>query len=204
MAKIIIENNKKEFQSVETGVYDAVCFKQVDLGTHETYYKGIKVSKRKVRVSWELLTKLMEDNRPFVISKTYTMCIWGESALKKDLQNWRGKAFTDEEANRFDLSKVLGVSCKLMVSNEIGDSNKKYTRITSISPNQKFTVEKTHNEILSFSLDNFEKEVFDKLSEYEKKLIMLSPEYKALNLIDTKAVAETTAEENLEEEEIPF
>lgn len=210
MAAIIITNKQKEFQAVETGLYDAICIKQVDLGTQKSEFKGVKSQKRKVRLVWELPTTLMEDNKPFIISKYYTMCLYGDSSLKKDLQNWRGRAFTKDEINRFDLSKVLGVPCKLMVSNEIGDNDKKFTKITAISPNPKFSVEKLHNEILSFSLDNFEREIFEKLSDYEKKIIMESPEYQNIVSNKLEAVAENTLqeiaveEEELDEEEIPF
>ena len=53
--------------------------------------------------------------------------------LRHHLDSWRGKAFTDEEAEAFDVSTVLGKPCMLTVMHTQKDG-KTYANITGIGP----------------------------------------------------------------------
>jgi len=42
-----------------------------------------------------------------MISKRYTMSLGEQSTLRKDLESWRGKKFTPEELQGFDLNACI-------------------------------------------------------------------------------------------------
>ena len=77
----------------------------------------------------------MKDGRPFAIFKNYTLS-WSEKAnLRLDLQSWRGKPFTQEEMQRFDLKNVLGAWCMLNIIERPGkNDNKMYTNVDGVTP----------------------------------------------------------------------
>lgn len=68
---------------------------------------------------------------PRVIGKTYTASMSEKANLRKDLESWRGKQFTDEEAEAFDVSAILGKPCMLMITQKPKDG-KVYSNITAI------------------------------------------------------------------------
>ena len=54
--------------------------------------------------------------------------------LRKDLESWRGKAFSETEAEDFDLTKLLGATCMLnVIHNTAKASGRTYANIASIS-----------------------------------------------------------------------
>lgn len=66
----------------------AVCTSVVDLGhqENETFHN---VS-RQVLITWELPEQLMQDERPFVVSKFYTVSLHEKSNMRQMLESWRG------------------------------------------------------------------------------------------------------------------
>ena len=53
--------------------------------------------------------------KPRAISETYTNSLGEKANLRKMLENWRGRAFTQEEMDGFDLRNVLGKACMISV-----------------------------------------------------------------------------------------
>lgn len=101
---------KTEYTPPPEGIFRGVC---VDLVT------GLKVQtpwglKDKVKLFWEI-DEPRADGKPFVVQKSYTPSLDSKSNLYKDLLTWRGKAFSDEELKGFDLEKVVGVSCQIVI-----------------------------------------------------------------------------------------
>ena len=123
-----------DWEPVPTGTHIARCVTAVDLGlqptgygTKEKFYLGWEVPG--VRVKWEKDGK--EHEGPALIGSTYTLSIHPKSILGQHLVSWRGKEFTDEERNGFDLFNVLGAPCMLsVVHNTKGD--KVYANVAAI------------------------------------------------------------------------
>lgn len=105
---IIVEGSS--FMPAPQGVHAGVCVDVRDIGTVETPWG----KKAKIAIVWEI-EAVMEDGRRFVISKWYTKALNDKSNLFKDLTSWRGKAFTPEELKGFDVEKVIGAPCQLVV-----------------------------------------------------------------------------------------
>jgi hypothetical protein len=64
---------------------------------------------------WELSCK-RDDGKPFIVRQRYTPSLDSKSNLRKHLVTWRGRDFTSDEIRRFDLEKVLGAPCQLVVT----------------------------------------------------------------------------------------
>ncbi len=106
----VIVKKTGDFVPPPQGVHAAVCVDVADKGVVETPWGP----KHKISIVWELEAK-MPDGKPFLASKWYTAALNDKSNLFKDLQSWRGKAFTPEELNGFDVEKVIGASCQLVI-----------------------------------------------------------------------------------------
>jgi hypothetical protein len=177
-----------EFVKVEPGTYMARCFSMIEIGHIDTEYNGEKKKQHKVMLTWELPDELAVFNEekgpePFAVSKTYTLSMHEKSTLRKDLESWRGKGFTELEAAKFDITKLMGVPCLLTVTHQPGkqDPTKVYVTVTAISrlmKNQVCPNPVNPTKVLSF--DDFDWKVYESLSDYTKERIKQSDEFKAL------------------------
>jgi len=173
------ESNNFDFQICPQGNHMAVCFSVIDLGVQEVNYQGETSYKRKVRVSWELpnepITQGELAGQPFSISKNYTMSLHEKSVLYKDLVSWRGRAFTQDELNGFDLFNILGAGCMLnVIHTTTQDGQKTYANASSVSQLPKgMKAPTTANALRSFSTDNYDDNVFNSLPEWLKEKINL-------------------------------
>jgi len=175
-----------EKELIEAGNYVARCYRMVEIGTVEDEFLGVKKNMHKVRIGWELPTELKVFNpekgeQPSVIDKEYTLSLADKANLRKDLQSWRGKAFTEEEAEAFDITKLLGVPCMLNIIHVQGkkDPTKTYQAIGSVSPMPKGLVcPPQFNETFVFDFENFDELKFNGLPDFIKEQIVKTPEYK--------------------------
>ena len=177
-----------EFAKVEPGTYIARCYSMIEVGHVEKEFNGEKKKRHEVSITWELPEELAVFNEekgpePYVVSKTYTLSMHEKSALRKDLESWRGKGFTELEAAKFDITKLIGVPCILSIVHQPGktDPSKNYVVVSAISKlmkGQECPPQINPTKVLSF--DKFDTEVFNSLSEYMKGRIMESDEFKAL------------------------
>jgi hypothetical protein len=191
-------NAKSDFEIAPAGNHLANCIKVIDLGTQPGSDQFPK-PKRKVKISWELCDETVaETGKPFIINQKYTLSLHENAALCKHLESWRGRPFTDAEADGFDIAKLLGQPCLLnVVHTRSGDNT--YANVAAISPVPKGLPRKEPvNPLVHFDLDNFDGVIFDDLSEFDQKAIQGSPEYKDL--------FEGTAKYSVAEldDEIPF
>ena len=163
------------FEPVPAGTYTARCVSVVDLGVQETpwggkekVYFGFEVPS--VRVEWDDKEGLHHTG-PALIGSRYTNSIHPESNLGKHLITWRGKAFTEEEREGFDLFNVLNAPCLLSVVHNHKD-NKIYANINGIMRlPQGMVAPNAETELLAYSpADPTKITNFDKLPEWLQKL----------------------------------
>jgi hypothetical protein len=173
---------ESQYKPVPPGNHTARCCMLIDLGTQRKEYLGeFKGEQRKMRVVWEILGEDKNtDGKPFTISKSYFLSMNEKAALRKDLESWRGRAFTVEEEAMFDASKILGQHCMLNVIAETGKDGNAYSNVSSIAPFPKGLQAPTASiEPKLFDLDDFNAEMFEGFSEKTKDIIKASREYKA-------------------------
>lgn len=178
-------NNESSYQLPPAGIHRAVLFQVCDLGIQETTWQGVTKHQHKVRFAWELTDELMDDGKPFSVSKQYTANLGSKANLRKDLESWRGRPFTNEELDGFDLQNVLGAPCMVnVVHNE--NNGKTYANVTAVTPLAK-GMEKpvAHNPLLHFDLDNYTAEQESALPEWLHKMINFAiPNFAALDALE--------------------
>ena len=163
-----------DFAQAPVGTHVARCIKVIDIGTQKGEYKGAPTFKRQCIISFELPTELMDDGKPFIVSRFYTASLSERSNLRHHLEMWRGRAFTKEELLGFDSSNILGKPCMLTIMH----TEKGKARIESITSLPKgMQCPPQFNKSVIFSLDEFVPEVYESLSDGLKRMIELSPEY---------------------------
>lgn len=77
----------------------------------------------------------MPDNKPFIVQKRYTLSLHEKAGLRKDLESWRGKSFTGDELQGFDLEVLIGICCLLNVPRNVLQVNRDgdtYANVVSI------------------------------------------------------------------------
>jgi len=138
IGSLIAKEGGEAIEPVDAGVHQAICYAIYDLGTQ--YSPVYDKSSRKCVIIWELPDRRIEIvkdgqtlNLPRAISKQYTLSLGEKANLRKDLETWRGKAFSQEELAGFDISKLVGVNCMLQVLHKV-NGDKTYANIVSILP----------------------------------------------------------------------
>jgi hypothetical protein len=119
------------FTPAPAGLHRAICCDVVDLGM----VTGAYGTKHKVRIIWQ--TELaMPDGKPFMVDQRYTLSLDERSNLRKDLEAWRGRPFTLEEAAGFDLERLINVPCGLLVVHKpmTKDPSKHFANIQAVLP----------------------------------------------------------------------
>jgi hypothetical protein len=197
--------NSGDFEQPPIGTHKARCIGIVDLGTQHDEYQGKPRIRRVNALKWELPEEKMEDGRPFVCTKFYTASLSERSNLYADLVNWRGREFSAEELAGFDAKNVLDKTCLLSITAKVGNDGKTKNRITGIMKGGRdMQVPPRVNELQYFSLERgeFDRKVFDSLSEWYQNKIKASPEWAELH---GKSVGQTAAE-SIDElpDDIPF
>jgi hypothetical protein len=182
----------KEWEQPETGNQIARCIRVIELGTQKKEYQGQTSWKRQTLIVWELPDNLMTDGehagKPFTISQFYTASLGEKANLRRDLEGWRGKAFTIEELNGFDQKRIIGQPCMLNLIDREGK-----VRVNGVSSVPKgFTVPPQINESLFYDIDEHDENVWGKLSDGIKKLIEQSKEWQERNA-PPKAMAATAS-----------
>jgi hypothetical protein len=135
-----IAKQKSDIAPLPAGLHRARCVAVIDLGTQPPTNPQYKPS-RKVHIEWELPDVTYEKHEegrgvqvvPRRISRPFGLTLGKKSTLRGTLESWRGKAFTNEELEGFDLAKLLGVPCYINIIHNSEDGET-YANISSISP----------------------------------------------------------------------
>jgi hypothetical protein len=173
------------FAPPPAGTFPAICYRILDLGTQEGSYMGKPRVAHKVQIAWEIKDDeaVMDDGRPMSIHQTYTWSMSERATLRKHLESWRGRAFTDADfgPDGFELADLLGVGCFMgIVHKEEGDNT--YANISAISklPKGMEVPPLVNKKVIIWLDETFDKAAFAELSENMQNKIKLSPEYKAV------------------------
>ena len=132
--------------------------------------------------------------------KQYGFSLSSKSNLRKDLEAWRGKAFTSEELNGFDLVNILNVPCQMQIITKERKGKSDVNDISGIMSLPKGNnVEKLPaDKLLFFDMeDNSTFINFEQLTKWIQDTIKCSEDYESSGL---KKYVEENVHENNEEE----
>lgn len=185
---------------VPAGLHRARCVQIVDLGTQQDTYQGKVRPRHVVKFTWEFPTLLRVFNpekgeQPFFIQQTYTCSIGKNSTLREVLEEWRGKQFTEEELKGFELKKVLGAPCQILITHveqdgtvrarvkSIGKQDAASPCPPAISPLIYYEVEMGQNDVFK-SLPDFMQEDIKKCEEWSRPPNQVEVEPAPANVAD--------------------
>ena len=135
---IIARKPESTFTPCPEGLHHAVCVDVIDLGVLQTTWGD----KHKVRIVWQI-EEQDETGRRYQPRKQYTISLHEKASLRKDLEAWRGRKFTEAELAGFDLEKLVGVNCQLQVIHDITEDAKIYANVQAVVPAPKNTAKLT-------------------------------------------------------------
>ncbi len=169
------------YPPIPAGLHHAICSAVYDLGTQ--YNQTFNKSSRQVLVQWELPEVRIEidgKSLPKATSKKYTLSLHEKANLRKDLESWRGKTFTDKELEGFDVLKLIGANCLIQIIHHKKDANV-YARITAILPLQKGTEKRqAENPLRTFSLED-DADLPEGTPDWIREIIEASEEWQERN-----------------------
>ena len=193
----ISQNSNSNKSAVEAGLYPAVCFALIDLGTQDNEYQGKKITQRKVILKFELLDEFSEEDKRIVLSQIYTLSMNEMSKFRKHLKGWRGRDFTDEELSGFEPKNILNTNVILNVI-----ENDKGRAIIDGMAKYKDDPIKSDRNIEYFSFDEFDDEFLPEfISDGIANLIEKSHQWKNLS---KSGVVNSVKNNEMEADEIPF
>lgn len=175
MSLTVKSSGNTEFEMVPEGAYVARCIKVIDLGTQTTTGQYGTKQQKKVMITWELLDEemKMQDGRPFAATQFYTASLHEKAQLRKDLEAWRGKKFTETELEGFDLKNILGTYCMLQI---VHSQDGQYANVNAIMSYRGAKPEGV-NDLIAFDISNPNMDVFNALSDKIKAKITSTPEW---------------------------
>ncbi len=181
---LIKSKNENKREIVPSGTHIAICYSMIHIGTVEWEWQGETKHSDKIRLSFELPNEMRDfggEEKPMVISKEYTLSLHEKSNLRRDLEGWRGKSFTKEELNRFDVTNLLGKSCNVSIIHKNSKSGNEFAQIGSISGISKGTkCPEQINESFIFNYeDNFNAEWLEQQPDWIQDQIKNTDEYKS-------------------------
>lgn len=149
-----------DFKRAPAGSHIAVCNMVADVGL-QPGSQQYPAPKRKLYLRFEIPGERVEYEKdgkqvegPLTIGSFYTASMNEKATLRKHLEGWRGKGFSDDEAASFDVSKLLGKACMLTVI-ETDSGGKTYSNITGIGRLPKGIPDpQAENDLLYFADDD--------------------------------------------------
>lgn len=188
MALTISHSDSTDFELPPAGATAARCCAVIDLGTQETTYQGEAKSSAKLLLTFELAEQ-RSDGTPHRVSRRMTASLHKKAQLRAFLEQWRGRAFTDDELRAFNVGKLLGAPCLLNLVH-VERAGKQYANILSVSPVPKgMTAPDLHEPAVLFDLAAPDWQVFAGLGSRLQDTIAASPEYRAQAASAPKSVS---------------
>lgn len=182
-------SSSKEFKNSPPGSHLGRLYKIVDLGTQQGEWEGKATYARKMIFYFELHGEddkgqplVNDDGKPLIVTKYYNASLGEKATLRKHLQTWLNLDFS-KMPEGFKVENILGKFAMINVTTYQKDG-KTRASVEGLSAVPAIVVKhglpEGVNEISIFDLNKFDSAKFDALSDGIKKMIMSSPEYRAL------------------------
>ncbi len=200
------DSGGQDFEPLSENIHHAVCSRIYDLGTQvNTMFGG---EDHKILITWEVPGETIEidgEDVPRIISHEYTLSLHKKANLRRALEAWRGKKFSEGELEKgFKVEKLAGANCQLQIVH-VKKDDKTYGNISAIMALPKGTKKlDAYNGTHVYKIEdgqNFP----ESTPEWIKKKILNSKELKSAEL---KGMGETASQANeqddIDDDSIPF
>jgi hypothetical protein len=133
---IIVRKTGGDFKPAPEGLHQAVC-----CDVWEPWVRESKFGKQEViRIVWQLEETIKGDDgsdtgKRFQVNQVYTTKLGEKANLRKALESWRGRKFTEEELKGFDVEKLIGVNCQILIQHsDPTDDGTVFANVKTITP----------------------------------------------------------------------
>lgn len=179
MAILAKDSGGRDFKPIPQGAHLAICTMVADVGMQEGFNGK---PQRKVYLRFEVPDERVEFERdgklvegPAIIGKMYTLSLSEKANLRRDLENWRGRLFAADELKGFDISKLLGKTCQVMVTHDHKDG-KTYANVngimgTSRDQKERAATLKPENALIEYSVESHNQSAFEALPKWIREKI---------------------------------
>lgn len=159
-------------EPVPAGNHVCRCYLIVDLGDQVKTWQGEEKIRREVLIGFELCNETMQDGRPFAVSSTYTFSLGERANLRRILEGWRGRPFTDQELTGFAIENLLGKPAMVQVSHRLAANGKTYTNIQTVSAMPKgLQAPEAVNPLTLYSPEYHDAVAWDRLPEWLQRRV---------------------------------
>jgi hypothetical protein len=112
---IIAKNSNGDFTPAPEGLWPGVCVDVVDLGIVQPKNPAYKPQHR-IQLRWILDAEPpLPTGQPHMAVRSFGLSLGEKSHLRPLLEAWRGKKFTEEELEGFDVERLIGVNCQVQI-----------------------------------------------------------------------------------------
>jgi hypothetical protein len=130
---MIVKNEGGNFEQLKPGTYQAICKGVFDIGTHKNEWQGQIKYQEQIIIVFEVDERMTIPEfagERFNITGWYTKSLGDRAKLRKHLESWRARPFTEVELKGFELDNIVKANCVLTIM--CSSSGKPY--IESIGP----------------------------------------------------------------------
>ena len=214
MSLTVKEAAESSFEPIPEGTYSAVCHLLEDLGVQHN--KAFDNSSRKVMLGWLIPEETYVNKEGFEVPRamyaTYTASIGKKAKLRSLLASWRGRDFTADELEAFNLRNIVGAPCLMNIIHTDGKDGRTYANIAGIMRLPKgMQAAKLSTDPIIFDLDEDPLENLELLPEWIANKVKESETYMDKAAAQIKNEVNGTAPAALEEipdgtgeDELPF
>lgn len=129
------EKNSFEKELATIGEHQAVCSQIHNLGYQD--FNGKISPSPKIAFIFEIDQKIKEGDfagKPLLMTQEFLLYMAEGSKLRTFLENWRGRPFTQDEAQGFTLRTALRKPCTLLVTHDRKKDGTPKAKIAGIGP----------------------------------------------------------------------
>ena len=190
----IKDRAKPKLPPIEPGVYMAVCVGIIDLG--EQYSELFKNYSNKCMIVWEIPGETIEvdgEQKPRQLSKEFIIASSNKSSLRKFIESWNGKSYSNEEFVEIELFDQIGKACQL---NVVLNSTGEYANVDNIMPIPKgFPAPTTATPPIKWDIEQWDDKVLETLPEWIQDKIKKSTQYQKDHAPATEVKVDTSTGE---------
>ncbi|CAN5354020.1 hypothetical protein BH10ACI2_BH10ACI2_00150 [soil metagenome] len=166
---------KSNFEDPPPGTHLARCIGLIGIGTHKSSYAGEERYRDEIVVMWELPHEKRLDGKSFSVFQHYTRSLGKKATLRKILVDWRGRDFTADELDGFELKNILDKGCQVVLT----QNEKGYINVTGVVGTPKGTqLPDREYDLVYCDVVEWDEGEFGRLSKYFQDKITSSYEYR--------------------------
>ena len=132
---IVARDEGPKYPNHPEGQFAAICVDVIDLGDQVSNWQGKEKLQHKCAIVFLTGEVNPETERPFEVTERFTVTMGEKGNLRPFLERWRGKSYTQDEADEgAPLHKLVGVSALVTIEHRKSGNGRTYANVAAICP----------------------------------------------------------------------